>query len=284
MRNTAAQRKMMRIVKKVTLVLVLIPGIVVMFYPFVWMISSSFKNIREMYLIPPTLIPSAPTLNNYKVVFGQWNVLGGMYLNSIVTSVSATLLQLTFCAMAGYAFAKLRFPGRNLLFVALMAQMMIPQQLTIIPNYYIIKILGLMDSLGALVILKVFSMVTLFLTRQAFMSLPQELEDAARVDGCGFVRSFWSIHLPLARSVLAVGAVLCFNDVWGDFFNPLIFIKSMKHMTLPLGISMVQGMYSQQSPTVMVATLVVALIPVLVLFLFVRNKLVEGIASTGIKM
>ena len=139
-----------------------------------------------------------------------------------------------------------------------MAAMMVPAQLTIIPNYFIVKALGLMDSLGSLIALGAFSAFAIFLIRQFFMSLPLELDDAAKIDGCGYFRSYLLIHFPLAKSVLSVNAILCFNGAWGDFFNPLIFLKSIENMTLPLGLSMLQGMYSQQSPAVNVATMVVA--------------------------
>lgn len=183
-----------------------------------------------------------------------------------------------------WVFAKLRFPGKNFIFITFMAAMMVPAQLTIIPNYFIVKALGLMDSLGSLIALGAFSAFAIFLIRQFFMSLPLELDDAAKIDGCGYFRSYLLIHFPLAKSVLSVNAILCFNGAWGDFFNPLIFLKSIQNMTLPLGLSMLQGMYSQQSPAVNVATMVVALIPVLIVFLIGRKRLIAGVATTGMKM
>ena len=139
-------------------------------------------------------------------------------------------------------------------------------------------LMGLPSALGA------FSAFAIFLIRQFFMSLPLELDDAAKIDGCGYFRSYLLIHFPLAKSVLSVNAILCFNGAWGDFFNPLIFLKSIQNMTLPLGLSMLQGMYSQQSPAVNVATMVVALIPVLIVFLIGRKRLIAGVATTGMKM
>ena len=141
-----------------------------------------------------------------------------------------------------------------------------------------------MDSLGSLIALGTFSAFAIFLIRQFFMSLPLELDDAAKIDGCGYFRSYLLIHLPLAKSVLAVNAILCFNGAWGDFFNPLIFLKSIENMTLPLGLSMLQGMYSQQSPAVNVATMVVALIPVLIVFLIGRKRLIAGARKIHVRM
>lgn len=257
---------------------------VVMLYPFLWMISSSFKPVSELFVMPPTLIPAQPTLNNYRVVMEKMDLLGRMFVNSLIVSVSIPLLQIVTCSMAAYAFAKLRFPGKDVIFVIFLASMMIPSQVTIIPVYIIIKNLGLIDSIGSLILLGTFNMFFTFMLRQFFMSLPKELDDAARIDGCGVARSFLMIHMPLARSVIAVNAILTFNGAWGDFFGPLIFLKRMKNMTLPLGISLIQGAYSTQSQTVMIATLVVVILPVLIVFLFGRRHIIDGIATSGLKL
>ena len=237
-----------------------------------------------MYQIPPTVIPRNPTIKNYLVVFQQIGLLAAMYKNSLIVSASITVLQTLTASLAAFVFAKLRFPGKNFIFITFMSAMMVPAQLTIIPNYFIVKALGLMDSFGSLIALGAFSAFAIFLIRQFFMSLPLELDDAAKIDGCGYFRSYLLIHFPLAKSVLSVNAILCFNGAWGDFFNPLIFLKSIQNMTLPLGLSMLQGMYSQQSPAVNVATMVVALIPVLIVFLIGRKRLIAGVATTGMKM
>ena len=236
-----------------------------------------------MYQIPPTVIPRNPTIKNYLVVFQQMGLLAAMYKNSLIVSASITVLQTLTASLAAFVFAKLRFPGKNFIFITFMAAMMVPAQLTIIPNYFIVKALadgqlGKSDRFGS------FSAFAIFLIRQFFMSLPLELDDAAKIDGCGYFRSYLLIHFPLAKSVLSVNAILCFNGAWGDFFNPLIFLKSIQNMTLPLGLSMLQGMYSQQSPAVNVATMVVALIPVLIVFLIGRKRLIAGVATTGMKM
>lgn len=234
--------------------------------------------------MPPTLIPAQPTLNNYRVVMEKMDLLGRMFVNSLIVSVSIPVLQIVTCSMAAYAFAKLRFPGKDVIFVIFLASMMIPSQVTIIPVYIIIKNLGLIDSIGSLILLGTFNMFFTFMLRQFFMSLPKELDDAARIDGCGVARSFLMIHMPLARSVIAVNAILTFNGAWGDFFGPLIFLKRMKNMTLPLGISLIQGAYSTQSQTVMIATLVVVILPVLIVFLFGRRHIIDGIATSGLKL
>ncbi len=273
-----------KIVRRFFFAAFLTAGAVIMIYPFIWMISASFKGVAEMYRIPPTIIPREPTLDNYKVVFEQISVLAGMYKNSLVICSAITVLQLLVTSLAAFVFAKMDFPGKNFLFILFMAAMMIPGQLTIIPNYYIIKLLGLMNKRGSLIALGTFSAFAVFLFRQSFLSLPSELNDAAKIDGCGYFRSYARIHLPLIKSVLAVNAILTFNGAWGDYFNALIFLKRIENMTLPLGLSMLQGMYSTQSPPVTVATMTVALIPVLLVFLVGRKKLIAGVATTGIKM
>jgi len=256
----------------------------VMIYPFVWMVSGSFKLLGELYAIPPTLIPAQPTLANYATVFEKMNVLGNMYKNSIIVAVSVTAIQVVTCSTAAFSFAKLRFPGRNFIFMAFLASMMIPSQMTIIPLYTIIKNLHLIDSLFSLILLGSFNIFGIFLMRQFFLSVPQALDDAAKLDGCNPFKSYLNVHLPLARPIIAVVSILTFNGTWGDFFGPLIFLKSIENMTLPLGISIVQGVYSQQSPTVMIATLVVSIIPVLIVFLTGRKQLISGLTTTGMKL
>ena len=277
-------RKLKRVPWCLFLIVFLTIGTIIMIYPFIWMVSASFKEVAEMSQIPPTVIPRNPTIKNYLVVFQQMGLLAAMYKNSLIVSTSITVLQTLTASLAAFVFAKMRFPGKNFIFITFMAAMMVPAQLTIIPNYFIVKALGLMDSLGSLIALGAFSAFAIFLIRQFFMSLPLELDDAAKIDGCGYFRSYLLIHFPLAKSVLSVNAILCFNGAWGDFFNPLIFLKSIQNMTLPLGLSMLQGMYSQQSPAVNVATMVVALIPVLIVFLIGRKRLIAGVATTGMKM
>ena len=204
-----------------------------------------------------------------------------MYKNSLIVSTSITVLQTLTASLAAFVFAKMRFPGKNFIFITFMAAMMVPAQLTIIPNYFIVKALGLMDSLGSLIALGAFSAFAIFLIRQFFMSLPLELDDAAKIDGCGYFRSYLLIHFPLAKSVLSVKRDSMLQRCLGRFLQPVDFLKSIQNMTLPLGLSMLQGMYSQQSPAVNVATMVVALIPVLIVFLIGRKTPDRGRCHNG---
>ncbi len=255
----------------------------VMLYPFVWMISGSFKTVSELFRSPPTFIPQHATLENYRVVNQQTSLLGRMYLNSLIIAGSITVLQAVTCSLAAFAFARLQFRGRKVMFGLLMTSLMIPAQLTIIPNFFTMKQLHLIDSRLSLILLGAYSAFGVFLMRTYFMSIPIELHEAARVDGCGAFRSFWHVHLPLAWPIIAVNSVLAFNTAWGDFFTPLIFLKSLDNMTLPLGISLIQGTYSQTSQSVLVATLVVSILPVIVVFLIARRRLIQSVATSGIR-
>ena len=166
-----------------------------------------------MYQIPPTVIPRNPTIKNYLVVFQQMGLLAAMYKNSLIVSTSITVLQTLTASLAAFVFAKMRFPGKNFIFITFMAAMMVPAQLTIIPNYFIVKALadgqlGKSDRFGSL------QRFCHLLNSPVFMSLPLELDDAAKIDGCGYFRSYLLIHFPLAKSVLSVNAILCFNGAW----------------------------------------------------------------------
>lgn len=256
---------------------------VVMLYPIIWMIAASFEHADEIYHVPPRLVPLRPTLENFRIVWTQVGLLGHMFLNSVLVAGSITLIQIVLCSIAGYVFARLKFPGRNVLFAAVVGSLMVPAFLTVIPNYVILRDLGLLDTRKGLVLLSAFGAFGILLYRQFFLTLPRELDDAARVDGCNPLQSYLFVHLPLARSVIAVHAVLTFNAAWGDFFGPLIFIKTQDRMTLPLGISLIQGRYQQQGPGALVATLVLALLPVALVFLIARRHLVAAFATTGVK-
>lgn len=256
---------------------------VVMLYPLAWMVSGAFKEVPELFRIPPTLLPEVPTLHNFEVVAKRIDVFGRMYGNSLLVASAITLAQALTCSAAGFAFARLRFPGRDTLFILFMTALMIPVQMTIIPNFVIMRQLHLIDSLASLVLLSSFSAFGVFLLRQFFMTVPRELHDAALVDGCSAFGSFWHIHLPLAMPMVAINSILAFNAAWGDFFSPLIFLKSLGNMTLPLGITLITGPGGgEPSPAVVIATLVVAIVPVFIVFLVLRRQLIKGISTAGL--
>jgi multiple sugar transport system permease protein len=275
--------------------IVLIVGAVIFTVPFVWMLTSSFQDVGEMFRWPPSWIPKDPTLSNYRRYFGEERI-GRYFLNSVFVAGSVTIIQLFTSSLAAYTFAKRRFPGRNVIFVALLGTMMIPGQVTIIPNYVILKHIpffggndwlgnggsGWLDSYWGLIVPQGASAFGIFLLRQYIKNIPDELLDAARVDGATEFRIYWQIVMPLAMPAIAALAIFTFSYQWDDFYWPLVVISSEELRTLPLGLAL----FVVRNRTVwdlLMAGSVVATLPVLVVFLIFQRHFVRGIAMTGMK-
>jgi multiple sugar transport system permease protein len=209
--------------------------------------------------------------------------MGIFLLNSVKVASLVTLGQLITCSMAAYAFARLRFPGREIVFGVYLSSLLVPGQVTIIPLYILMKHLGLVDNHASLILPGLASAFGTFLLRQFFLAIPRELEEAAIVDGAGLWRVFVTIILPLARPALAALTIFTFNTTWNDFFNPLVFLDSPGNMTLPVGLYLLEGQYNQTSPAIMMAGVFIAVIPVLIVFLLAQRYIVEGITLTGLK-
>ena len=210
-----------------------------------------------------------------------------LFFNSAIIAVVVTITNLVFGSMAGYAFARLRFRGREVLFLVVLATLMIPDQLRLIPVYLLLNFLGLTKGVlqyaGVMLILAV-SGTSIFLLRQYFLSIPREIEEAARMDGAGFFRTFWQVMLPLAGPALAAVAILQFQGTWNGYFWPLIILQDQDQYTLPVGLSQFRlaGGFATNWPPLM-ATVVMATIPILILYLFFQRYFVEGIAASGVK-
>jgi len=250
--------------------------------PFIWMISSAFKDQIGIYANPPTWAPSPWITDNFvsawtQVPFGQF------LLNSFKVAGLNTVGQLITCTLAAYAFARLRFPGRDLIFGLYLASLMVPSQVTIIPLYILMKDLGLVDNHASLILPGLWSAFGTFLLRQFFLTIPRELEEAAIIDGAGLMRILWAVILPLSTSTLAALAIFTFNFFWNDFFSPLIFLDTPSNLTLPVGLSLLQGQYAGTSPAVMLAGVCMAVAPVLIVFVIGQRYIVEGITLTGLK-
>lgn len=256
----------------------------IMLYPFWWMLTGAFKTALEISALPPTFFPMDPTLENFDVIFGQADVFGQMYINSIIIAVAVPLLQTVICLPAAYAFAKLRFPGKNIVFMAFMGSMMLPGQRTIIANNITIINLGLVNNLLSVILLSIFSAFAIFMMKQYFMNLPKDLDDAAKIDGCSIWGAFLFVDVPLAMPIVSVNLILCFNSAWGGFFLPMIFLRKIDVMTVPLGMTVLQGAYNTQSKAVLVAALLLSIVPVVIIFFAFRKKLIAGIATSGLKM
>lgn len=261
--------------------IVLAVGGLTMVIPFLWMLSTSLKNNQQAYIFPPIWIPDPVVFENYKTV---WEALpfDRFLFNSAVVSVLVTLGQLATCSMGAFAFARLRFPGREKLFLVYLGTMMIPFQVTMIPVFILVRYLKWLDTFQGLIVPSLFSAYGTFLLRQFFRSIPSELEDAAKIDGCSYLRIFWNIMLPLSKPALATLGIFVFMWSWNNFLWPLLIINTLDMKTLPLGLSYFLGQYTVYWNLLMAGT-TIALLPVLVVFFFAQRYFVEGITLTGLK-
>lgn len=266
----------------VVIVGLLLVGAVLMLMPFLWMFSTSLREARESFSLPPQWIPQQVLLDHYQTVFNELPFVS-FTLNSLKIATLITVGQLVTCSMAAFAFARLRFPGQNVLFVALLSSLMIPIQVTIIPIFILIRLLGLLDLHESIIIPSLVSAFGVFLLRQFLLTIPVELEDAARIDGAGYFTIFRRIILPLAGPGLSTLAIFTFNFHWNEFFRPLLFLTTWERMTLPLGLTILRGYLGTGNIAAIMAGVSLAILPVLILFLFAQRYLIEGITLTGLK-
>lgn len=261
--------------------LILIMGIVITILPFAWMILTSLKGQSEAIRVPPVIFPEVFRFENYAKVFEKIP-FARMYLNTIINALVVVVMQLLLCSMAAYAFGRIKFPGRNVIFGILLAVLMVPSSFFILPQYLIIQKMGLLNTIPALFIPNLFSAFGTFLLRQFFMALPDEIEDAARLDGCNHFMIYSRIMLPLIRSGLVALGILTLRFAWNDLMWPLIVNTSTEKMTLSAGLSFMQGQYATDYPTMM-AGAVMAVLPLLILFAIFQKQFIEGVAMSGIK-
>lgn len=261
---------------------VLICASVIIGLPFFWMISTSFKSDVEVGLFPPVWIPAELLWENYARV---WTAapFEMFYLNSVVTTLAGLILEVIIGAMSAYAFARIEFPHRDALFLVVLATMMIPGEMALVPNYLTLRNLGWINTYQGIVIPYVSSAFGCFLLRQAFLAIPQDLFDAARMDGAGHLRMLLAIALPMTRPVVATFALFLFIAKWNAYLWPLIVTNTWNMRTLPIGLVMVreaEGTLGWQH--VMAASLLV-LLPVLVVFFLAQRQIIEGIARGAVK-
>jgi len=261
--------------------LVLIPLAVVMLVPMVWMLVTSLETLNETRHFPPVLLPHTLAPGNYAQVlrqapFARW------FVNTLIVTVATVAGNLLLCAMAGYAFARIKFFGREVVFILVLATLMIPFQVVMIPTFIIVKHLGLINTLGGLIVPNLAQAFGIFLFRQFFRTLPVELEEAARIDGASRLGVLFKIVLPLSGPALATVAVITFLYTWNDFLWPLITIYSPNNMALQLGLTTFEGTH-QTTTNLLMAANVMSLLPVLLLFFLAQRYFIRGIASTGLK-
>ncbi|ACZ41748.1 binding-protein-dependent transport systems inner membrane component [Thermobaculum terrenum ATCC BAA-798] len=294
-RRRSARRIFLESLGKLALYAILSAGAVIFAAPFAWMVVASTQSLDNMFRYPPSWIPINPSLDNY-IRFLQAENLGRWVFNSAYVSISVTALQLFFNSLSAYTYAKRRFPGRDVLFAIGLATMMIPGWVTLIPSYLILKHIplfggnnllgqgghGWLDSYWGLIAPGVVSTFGIFLLRQYMKTIPDELLEAAKIDGASHWRIYWQIVLPLCRPALAAHAIFTFSYTWDDFFWPLIIISSDQLQTLPLGLAL----FVIKNRTVwdlVMAGSVLATLPVLLMFLLFQRQFIQGITLTGLK-
>jgi multiple sugar transport system permease protein len=250
--------------------------------PFIWMVSTSLKGQKEVFTYPPTWLPKEWRWQNY---IDAWRgaMFGRYFLNSVFVAVAVTVGQVVTCSMAAYAFARMRFKGKDLLFALFLSTTMISTQVTLVPSYLVMKTLGWMDSYKALIVPFLTSPFAIFIMRQSFMTIPRELEEAARLDGCGRVRFLVQILLPLCKPVIAAQALFAFMGNWNSYMWPLIITTSKELRTLQIGLRYFVNQEGGTQWGLFMAAAVLVSVPVIALYFTVQKQFVEGIATTGLK-
>jgi multiple sugar transport system permease protein len=249
--------------------------------PFLWMLLASFKDLGEILQYPPTWIPQRIILDNFVNAF-QAAPFGRFYFNSLFVASAVTLGQLFTCSLAAYAFARLQFPGRDILFYIFLGTMMVPGQVTMIPGFMVLHWLGWIDTYAALIVPGLASAFGTFLLRQFFLTIPRDLEDAAAIDGCSRFGVLWRIILPLSRPALATLAIFTFMGVFNDFLWALIVVSSEDLKTVQLGLAIFRDRYQTDWGQLMAAS-VTATMPILLVFFFAQKYFIRGITLSGLK-
>lgn len=267
--------------KQLIMHIILVSGIAITVFPFLWMVFTSFKTLPESMKIPPTVLPHALNLQSYKYVF-EVLPFARVYLNTIIVTLLTVVFQVLFCTMAAYGFARIKFPFKNAIFIILLSILMVPGQIFLLPQYLIIQKLGLINTLPGLFLPNLFSAFGTFLLRQFFMSLPKELEEAAVLDGCNRYQIFGRIMLPLVKPGIVALVIFTSRFAWNDFMWPLIVNTDPGKMTLAPAMSLLQGQYTTNFP-VQMAGAVLSVIPMIILFIVFQKQFIEGVAQTGIK-
>ncbi|MGP4078722.1 carbohydrate ABC transporter permease [Pseudalkalibacillus sp. R45] len=269
-----------RKIEKTIVSILLIVGGVLVSIPFFWMIMSSFKPNGEVLLFPPTLFPENPTLENYINLFERLNF--GVYLKNTIIIVVMSFVGLLFNAMAGYGFAKYKFKGREPVFYLVLATMMIPAQVTMIPVYLILNEMGLTNTMTGIVLPGLAAAFSIFLFRQFMTTIPTDLIEAARLDGAGEFYIFFKLIIPIAKPIFAVQGILTFIGAWNSFLWPLIIANDESLYTLSVGLSLLQGQYASNYGLQM-AGAAFMVVPIIIIFSFFQKYIVEGFTMSGLK-
>ncbi len=283
--NVLVQRRTVHartIVAHTIIYVILAAGAVILMFPLYWMVSTSLKPLEEINAFPIIWIPSRLAWENYASLFQTvpfWTyVQNSLFIT--LTSVAGTVFS---SALVGFSFARLRFPGRNILFMVALSTLMVPGWVTLIPQFVMFRTFGWLDTFAPLIVPQLFAQPAyLFLMRQFFMTLPVEMEEAAKIDGCSYFRIFWNICLPLVKPALIAVGAFSFLANWNDFLGPLVYLQSASNYTLPLGLASLQSQYLTQTELIMAGSTLTVL-PCLILFFLCQRWFIQGIVITGVK-
>lgn len=252
---------------------------VITVFPFIWVLSTSLKGPNDViYSVPPQLFPNDPTIDNYRRVWQQLP-MANFFTNSILVAAATVTLNLLFCSLAAYPFAKMQFRGKDLIFYLLLATFIVPPQLTYIPGFVLaVNVFHYYDTIFALIFPSLATVFNIFLMRQAFKTVPDELIDAGRIDGASELRIWWSILMPIVRPSLATIAIITFVSTWNDFLWPSLMLHTRERMTLPVGLANLQGMFTSDQRGI-AAGVVMTIIPILIVFVLLQRQFVRGLSG-----
>lgn len=277
--SVSAARRRRQAAEKIFWYVLLISIAFITVLPLAWTLLTSLKGPNDaIFAVPPQLIPQDPTLNNYVRVWKQLPI-GNFFINSILVAVATTTLNVLLTALAAYPFAKMKFRGRDVIFYLLLATFIVPPQLTYIPGFVLARnVFQYYDTLAALIFPNLATVFNIFLLRQAFRGIPNDLIDAAKMDGAGELRIWWQILLPVIRPSLATAAIITFVTSWNDFLWPSLMLPTMTNKTLPVGLAALQGMFASDLRAT-AAGIVMTIIPILILFIVLQRQFVRGLSG-----
>jgi multiple sugar transport system permease protein len=256
---------------------------VFMLLPFAWLFSMSFRPPAEAYKMPPSFLPPTFDFKNYQAVLGSSIPFLRIYWNSVEIAVLVTLGQLVTCTLAAFAFARLTFPGRDSIFFVMLVGLMFPAQVTIIPIYLGFAQVGLLNRPIGLVLMYLTSSFGVFLVRQFMRSQPKALEEAALMDGAGYLKIFYRISLPQLRPALSALGIITFTQTWNYYFQARVLLEPQQSMTLPVAMDLLRGYLSSGNLSVVMAAMSMAVLPVILIFLLAQKLVIEGVTMSGIK-
>lgn len=252
-------------------------------YPFLWALAASFKPLREIVGGNLSLVPKEFTTANYQYIFGRSSMFTRWFLNSVIISIIGTGVNIFFNTMAGYALARLNFPGRNKIHYGLLAMMMVPGQVLLIPNYLIMLNLGMLDTFSSLIVPSAVNIGNIFMMRQFFLSFPSDVEEAASIDGLSRFQTFFRIVMPLARPAISTQAIFVFMGFWNEFMKPMLYITSPSKYTLTLGLQSFQSNDAGVRWDQTMAASIITIIPIIILYAIFNKYFLQGIRMDGEK-